>query len=62
MIDSPNKPPEGLYGVYYEPKGQMGNPGWLTKPPMSYEEAIKEADYMCRANHAWNYYAKPVSA
>jgi hypothetical protein len=54
--------PEGLYGVWCEPRGHLDNPCWLGRKPMPYEEAIKEADRMCRNNHAWHYYAKPVPA
>lgn len=54
--------PKGLYGVYYEARGHLGNPGWLAKEPMFYEQAIIEADYMNRANQMWHYYAKPVPA
>ena len=54
-------PPEGLYGVWCEPKGHMNNPQWLASfDPVSYEVAIVEADRMNRLNKLWHYYAKPI--
>jgi hypothetical protein len=53
--------PSGSYGVFCEPLGHMGDPKWSGKRvPMTYEEATKEADFMCRANNQWHYYAKPI--
>lgn len=52
--------PEGEYGVFCEPLGHKGDPCWTSSPKCTYEEAIKEADFMNRANHAWHYYAKPI--
>lgn len=52
--------PEGEYGIFCEPLGHFGNPGWMSERPMNYEEAVKEADFMCRANKFWHYYAKPI--
>ena len=53
--------PAGKYGVFCEPvDGQMKNPCWLDSGVMTYEDAVKKADEMCRANHQWHYYAKPI--
>lgn len=59
--------PLGNYGVYCEPRDYEGNvkkdprnSTWLAWKPSSYEEACKKADEMCRANHMWHYYAKPI--
>ena len=53
--------PKGFYGVFCEPKGHMHDPRWLNiDKPISYEEAVLEADFMNRSNHAWHYYAKPI--
>jgi hypothetical protein len=52
--------PLGLYGVFCEPVGHKNNPCWTNSPPKSYEEAVKEADFMNRSNPAWHYYAKPI--
>jgi hypothetical protein len=52
--------PEGLYGVFCEPKGHMHDPRWTSSEPKPYEAAIAEADLMNRSNHAWHYYAKPI--
>lgn len=58
----------GLYGIFCEPKGSaynevcssMRNPQWISTSKLSYEEAIKKADEMNRANKEWHYYAKPL--
>lgn len=55
-------PPQGLYGVWCEPRGHLQNPRWLDQKPLNYEEAAKLADQMCRANKEWHYSAKPVPA
>ncbi len=60
--ESLETPPEGLYGVWSEPMGHLGNPRWITSLPLSYEPAIALADQMNRANKKWHYYAKPVPA
>lgn len=52
--------PSGLYGVFCEPKGHMGDPRWTSSEPKSYEAAVVEADFMNRSNHSWHYYAKPI--
>jgi hypothetical protein len=52
-------PPEGVYGVWSEPKGHINQPGWI-RGEMTYEEAIVVADCMNRANSQWHYTAKPV--
>lgn len=60
MKQNKNPPPDGSYGVWCEPKGHLHNPQWITKSPISYEEAVALADLMNRANKAWHYYAKPI--
>ena len=52
--------PDGLYGVFCEPKGHMHDPRWVSSNPKSYEAAVAEADFMNRSNHSWHYYAKPI--
>ena len=52
--------PEGLYGVFCEPKGHMHDPRWVSSEPKPYEAAVSEADFMNRSNHSWHYYAKPI--
>lgn len=54
--------PQGMYRVWCDPRRQDSSlcGRWLSNPAMPYEEAIKVADKMNRANHLWHYYAKPV--
>ena len=56
-------PPEE-YGVWAEAPHHQHNPQWIAKEGSffkgTYDEAIKLADEMCRANKWWHYYAKPV--
>jgi hypothetical protein len=52
--------PPGEYGVYCEAFGHPGNPCWIDKGPLTYDAAVEKADEMCRANHQWHYYAKPI--
>lgn len=52
--------PDGVYGVWCDPKGHMNNPRWLSTDSMNYEAAIALADKMNRANKQWHYYAKPI--
>lgn len=57
-----NQAPPGEYGVFCEGiGGGLQSPQWLSSvKPTTYEEAIKIADEMCRANNQWHYYAKPI--
>lgn len=60
LVEEQRPAPKGTYGVFCEPLGHKNNPCWTNSPPKSYEEAVKEADLMNRANPAWHYYAKPI--
>jgi hypothetical protein len=54
-------PVTGDWGVMAEPRnGQMKSSTWITQYPLSYDDAMKKADYMNRANNQWFYYAKPL--
>lgn len=56
------KAPDGLYGIFCEPKGNKNrNSTWLNINPTSYDVAIAQADFMNRSNKEWHYYAKPIN-
>jgi hypothetical protein len=55
-------PPDGIYGVWCEPKGHAHDPRWFASKETSYEEAAKEADNMNRANQSWHYSARWIRA
>ncbi len=52
--------PEGPYGVWCEPVGHLGNPQWMDSTPVSFENAQRDADRMCRVNPAWHYTSRPL--
>jgi len=58
-LSSSEAEPKGAYGVWCEAKGHGGNPRWLNTDPLTYREAMKEADGMNCANHQWHYTARP---
>ena len=53
--------PNGHYGIWRDLKGSFNDSRWSSDKKMTYDEAVKQADYLNRIGDQYHYVAKPIN-